>query len=282
MGLPQNIDRKSLTKQIIHIFNSEKGRLLNYKQISAQLLIYDKEERKLVASILNELLLQERIEEVHRGRYRLKPKTGEITGQVKISRRGFASIITNDVDDEVLVSWRNLGNALHGDIVKVNLYARRKSSFYEGEVVEIIERRKMKFVGIIEASRGYAFLIPDGKFIPFDIFIPPHQLGGAKNGEKAVVSITRWPDHSKSPEGKVLEVLGRPGDNDVEMNAIMVEYDLPYKFPGEVEKEAEKIKPEISQFDEESRRDFRQTTTFTIDPEDAKDFDDALSPKKTG
>ncbi len=274
-----NINKNELKKQIVDIFNKQKGRLLNYKQISAQLLIYDKAERKTVATILNELLQQERIEEVHRGRYRLVAQKGEITGQVKISRRGFASIITSEIDDEVLVSWRNLGNALHGDIVRVHLYARKRS-FYEGEVVEIIERRKMKFVGIIEASRGYAFLVPDGKFMPFDIFIPPHQLNNAKDGDKAVVTITGWPNASKSPEGKVLEVLGRPGENDAEMNSIMVEYDLPYKFPEEVENEAEKIKAEITPLDEKTRRDFRQTTTFTIDPEDAKDFDDALSLKK--
>lgn len=276
----QNIDKQQLKQKIMAIFSQQKGRLLNYKQVSSLLLSYDKQERKLIASLLNELMQEKKLEEVHRGRYRMKPKTGQITGQVKMSRRGFASIISSDVDEEVLVSWKNLKNALHGDIVKVNLYGKRNSEFYEGEVVEIIERRKMKFVGVIEAGQGFAFLIPDGKFIPFDIFIPPHQLNGAKNGEKAIVSITRWPDHSKSPEGKVLEVLGKPGDNDVEMHAIMVEYDLPYQFPESVLKDAEQIPAEISEEEIASRRDFRNITTFTIDPDDAKDFDDALSYRK--
>ncbi len=276
----QSIDRDALKKKIIQIFSKQKGKLLNYKQVSAQLLSYDKQERKLIASILNELQQEKRIEEIHKGRYRMMSQSGQITGQVKISRRGFASIITDNVDEEVLVSWKNLKNALHGDIVKVNLYGKRKTDFYEGEVAEILERRKVKFVGIIEASQGYAFLIPDGKFIPFDIFIPPHQLHGAKNGEKAIVSITRWPDHSKSPEGKVLEVLGKPGDNDVEMHAIMIEYDLPYKFPETVNEDAEKIATEISDAEIKNRRDFRNITTFTIDPDDAKDFDDAISYRK--
>lgn len=276
----QNIDKQQLKQKIMAIFSQQKGRLLNYKQVSSQLLSYDKQERKLIASLLNELMQEKKLEEVHRGRYRMKPRTGQITGQVKMSRRGFASIISSDVDEEVLVNWKNLKNALHGDIVKVNLYGKRNSEFYEGEVVEIIERRKMKFVGVIEAAQGYAFLIPDGKFIPFDIFIPPQQLNGAKNGEKAIVSITRWPDHSKSPEGKVLEVLGKPGDNDVEMHAIMVEYDLPYQFPESVMKDAEQIPAEISEEEIASRRDFRNITTFTIDPDDAKDFDDALSYRK--
>ncbi|MDA3912336.1 MAG: ribonuclease R [Bacteroidales bacterium] len=276
----QSIDRDAMKQKIVQIFSNQKGRLLNYKQVSAQLLSYDKQERKLIASILNELQQEKRIEEVHRGRYRLKPRTGLVTGQVKISRRGFASIITEDVDEEVLVNWKNLNNALHGDIVKVNLYGKRKTEFYEGEVTEILERRKVKFVGIIEANQGYAFLIPDGKFIPFDIFIPPHQLQGAKNGEKAIVSITRWSDHSKSPEGKVLEVLGKPGDNNVEMHAIMVEYDLPYKFPSSINQDAEQISDKISAEEIKSRRDFRKTTTFTIDPDDAKDFDDAISYQK--
>jgi len=276
----QPIDRDALKQKIIQVFSKQKGKLLNYKQVSAQLLSYDKQERKLIASILNELQQEKRIEEVHRGRYRLMPRTGVVTGQVKISRRGFASIITDDVDEEVLVNWKNLKNALHGDIVTVNLYGKRKSDFYEGEVNEILERRKVKFVGIIEAGKGYAFLIPDGKFIPFDIFIPPHQMQGAKNGEKAIVSITRWSDHSKSPEGKVLEVLGKPGDNEVEMHAIMVEYDLPYRFPKEVDTEANNIPTEISKEEIANRRDFRKTTTFTIDPDDAKDFDDAISYRK--
>jgi ribonuclease R len=279
-NMNQSIDRNALKQKIVQIFSNQKGRLLNYKQVSAQLMSYDKQERKLIASILNELQQEKRIEEVHRGRYRLKPSTGQITGQVKISRRGFASIITEDVDEEVLVNWKNLNNALHGDIVTVNLYGKRKTEFYEGEVAEILERRKVKFVGIIEAGKGYAFLIPDGKFIPFDIFIPPHQMHGAKNGEKAIVSITRWPDHSKSPEGKVLEVLGKPGDNEVEMHAIMVEYDLPYKFPSSVNQDAEQISDKISAEEIKSRRDFRNTTTFTIDPDDAKDFDDAISYRK--
>jgi ribonuclease R len=275
-----NVNKQSLKNQIIQFFSKQGGRLLNYKQVAAHLEFYDNNERKIIASLLAELKQEKQLEEVHKGRYRLMQKTGLITGQVKMSRRGFAQILSDDVDNEVLVNWKHLKNALHGDIVRVKLYARHKSNFYEGEVMEIVERRKQKFVGLIEAGKGYAFLVPDGKFIPFDIFIPPAQLNGAKNGDKAVVTITRWPEHSKSPEGKVLDVLGLPGDNNVEMNAIMVEYDLPYLFPDEVEKEADNIPVEIPSEEIQRRRDFREILTFTIDPADAKDFDDAISIQK--
>lgn len=274
------IDTKSLKKQILNIFAKQGGRNLNYKQISAYLEFFEPHGRKLVASLLNELKQDKKIEETHRGKYRLMSKTGQVTGQVKISRKGFANIITEEVDEEIMVSWKNLKSALHGDTVKVNLFAKRKNRFFEGEVVEIVKREKMKFVGIIEASHGYAFLTPDGKYIPFDIFIPTKYLNGAKNGDKAVVVISHWPNRSKSPEGKVIEVLGKPGDNDVEMNSIMLEYNLPYEFPAEIEKAANEIKEEISEQEIKKRKDFRGTTTFTIDPKDARDFDDALSYKK--
>ena len=160
------------------------------------------------------------------------------------------------------------------------LYARSSKRRPEGEVVEILERKKETFVGIIQCSKQYAFLVPTGKQLPYDIFIPLSDLNGAKDGEKAIVKITEWPENQKNPVGKVLEVLGTPGDNDTEMNAIMAEYELPVQFPANVEKAAKRIKDAIPAEEIRTRRDFREITTFTIDPKDAKDFDDALSARK--
>ena len=178
------------------------------------------------------------------------------------------------------MAFSNLKHALNGDKVKVLVYARRKNSRPEGEVVEIVEKKKATFVGTIQLSENYAFLLPGGKQMPYDVFIPLHQLGGAKNGEKVIVKITDWPEKQKNPVGQVIEVLGAPGNNDTEMNAIMAEYELPVKFPPNVLKAAEKIGMDIPEKEIARRRDFREVVTFTIDPRDAKDFDDALSVRK--
>ncbi|MFP4663474.1 MAG: ribonuclease R [Bacteroidales bacterium] len=277
----QSINKKSLNKQILNTFAYNPKRSLNYKQVSKLLEIHDKQERKLIGTLLEEMKEENSLIEVHPGKYKIKSRAGHVVGKVKITRKGFATILTTDIDEEVLVTWKNLSTALHGDLVKVKLYAKRKGFSYEGEVVEILERRKDSFVGIIEKGDNFAFLIPDGKFIPFDIFISPKNLKGADNGDKAIVEIVKWPSRNRSPEGKVIEVLGEPGDNDVEMNAIMAEYDLPYKFPDKIAEAADDIPDKITAAEIKNREDFRKVPTFTIDPDDAKDFDDALSLKKT-
>jgi ribonuclease R len=183
------------------------------------------------------------------------------------------------VDQPVLVSSRNLKHAMDGDKVRLRLYARRKKHDLEGEVIEIIERAKTIFVGTVQTSRGYAFLVPAGK-VSFDIFIPNEKLNGAKNGQKAIAEINEWPAHARSPFGEIIEVLGDAGNNDAEMHAILAEFELPHKFPKNVDRAAEKIPMEIPAEEISKRRDMRHVKTFTIDPEDAKDFDDALSLKK--
>ena len=197
-----------------------------------------------------------------------------------MTAKGSAYIISDESEEDVFVAFSNLKHALNGDKVKVLVYARRKNSRPEGEVVEIVEKKKATFVGTIQLSENYAFLLPGGKQMPYDVFIPLHQLGGAKNGEKVIVKITDWPEKQKNPVGQVIEVLGAPGNNDTEMNAIMAEYELPVKFPPNVLKAAEKIGMDIPEKEIARRRDFREVVTFTIDPRDAKDFDDALSVRK--
>jgi ribonuclease R len=198
---------------------------------------------------------------------------------VELQPQGFGYIVSDEVDRPILVSAHNLNNAMDGDKVRVHLYARRKKHDLEGEVTEILERAKTIFVGTVQMSRNFAFLLPAGK-VGFDIFIAKENLNGAKDGQKAIAEIIEWPPKARSPFGKIIEVLGDTGNNDAEMHAILAEFELPHKFPEKVDKVAEKIPFEIPEEEYKKRRDFREVTTFTIDPADAKDFDDALSLQK--
>jgi ribonuclease R len=182
-------------------------------------------------------------------------------------------------EQDIFISQNNLNHALDGDSVKVMVYARRKTGSPEGEVVEILERARETFVGTLDISGRFAFLIPDSRQMPFDMFIPAEKLGGAVDGQKAIARLTEWPKHAKNPYGEIIEVLGNQGDNDAEMHAILAEFGLPYQFAEEVEEDAMRISDKVSEKEYKSRRDFRDTVTFTIDPDDAKDFDDALSIK---
>ena len=269
--------KKSLINKLLGIFTSSPQKQFNYKQLSAMLNRDTPENRKEVSIILDELKNAGTIEELQKGKYRFKSKTGVIEGKVDISRRGYAYIVCEDFSEDIFVSQKNLHNALHGDLVKVALYAKKRSSHVEGEIVEIIKRFREKFAGTIEVVRSYAFLIPDDLRMPYDIFIPLENINGAKSGDKVLVNITEWHPKGKNPTGKVVRILGKPGENDAEMHAILTEFALPIDFTEEVMQSAEKIKDKITQYDEEIRRDFRNIITFTIDPEDAKDFDDAIS-----
>lgn len=269
-------NKKKLKNSILTLLYEEPGRTVNYKQISTWLGIKDGETRKLVNVVLLELKDDEYLEQIGRGKFRLIAKTGTACGIVELQPQGFAYVNSDEVDRPVLVSSRNLKHAMEGDKVKIRLYASRKKHDLEGEVIEIIERAKSVFVGTVQTSRNFAFLIPAGK-VGFDIFIPVDKMNGAKDGQKAIAEILEWPENARSPFGKIIEVLGDAGDNDAEMHAILAEFDLPHKFPVNVDKVAEKIPLEIPEEEIKKRRDMRAVTTFTIDPADAKDFDDALS-----
>ncbi|WP_282016306.1 ribonuclease R [Marinifilum flexuosum] len=276
----QRYNRKSLENLIVGIFSNNPEKTFNYKQVSRQLEIKEIGVKQLVVGILYDLTDLDFLHEVSTGKFKLKSKIGHITGTVDMTARGAAFIVSDDLEEDVFVSQANLNRALHGDVVKVYLYARRKSKQPEGEVVEIVKRKKTTFVGIIEISKNYAFLISDSRQMPYDIFLPLTKLSGAQDGEKAIVQITEWPRKSKNPVGQVVNVLGKPGENDTEMHAILAEYDLPYQFPEKVNEAAELISDKITEEEIALRRDFREITTFTIDPHDAKDFDDALSLRK--
>ena len=269
-------NKKKLKNAILSVLYEEPGKTVNYKQISTWLGIKDPETRKLVNVALQELKDDDYLDQISRGKYKLKAKTGTLSGIVELQPQGFAYVNSDETDRPVLISSRNLKHAMEGDKVRVHLYARRKKHDLEGEVIEIIERAKTVFVGTVQLSRNFAFLVPAGK-VGFDIFIPKEKLNGAKNGQKAIAEINEWPAHARSPFGEIIEVLGDAGNNDAEMHAILAEFELPHKFPKNVDKAAEKIPMEIPAEEIKKRRDVRDITTFTIDPADAKDFDDALS-----
>lgn len=272
--------KADLRKVLVELMGRHPGQSYNYKQIAKSLNIHRMDTKRLIFELLNEMAAAGELSEVSTGRFKCKKVGSYITGVVELTAKGSAYIISDESEEDVFVAFNNLKHALNGDKVKVLVYARSKTRRPEGEVVEILEKKKATFVGTIQLSENYAFLLPSGKQMPYDVFIPLHQLNGAKNGEKVVVKITEWPDKQKNPVGQVIEVLGTPGDNDTEMNAIMAEYELPVKFPPAVLKAAEKIDMDIPEKEIACRKDFREVVTFTIDPKDAKDFDDALSIRK--
>ena len=274
------MSKPELSKRLLALMSNHPGESYNYKQLAMRLQVKSMDMKRQISEVLRELGEKGELEEISTGRYKMRQRGAYITGEVELTAKGSAYIISNESKEDVFVAFPNLKHALNGDKVKVLVYARSRDRRPEGEVVEILERKKGTFVGVVQRSANYAFLIPTGKQLPYDVFIPTEHLNGAENGDKVVVKIKDWPENQKNPVGEVIEVLGRPGDNDTEMNAIMAEYELPVKFPPNVLKAAEKIPLDIPEEEIRKRRDCRELTTFTIDPKDAKDFDDALSIRR--
>jgi len=274
------VSKEILTEQILSTLNNSPEQGFNYKQIAKRLNITDPPVKLMISDILRELIKRGGVQEIYQGKYRIKQSRGYITGTVDMTRMGYGFITTDDIEEDVFVTAKNLKTALHGDKVKVWLYAKRKGARPEGEVVEIIERWRTSFVGTVEIMPNFAFLIPDNKNMPFDLFIPSSNLNGALQGQKAVARVVDWDPKSKNPVAEIINILGFPGLHETEIHAILAEFELPYDFTDEVESDAEKIPAEITEADVKSRRDFRNISTFTIDPADARDFDDALSLKK--
>lgn len=269
-----------IEKAILSVLKQDALKSQNHKQVAAKLNINDEQDKKLVQQSLEKLAQDQKVEETGRGQFRFKNIEHYVEGTVDMTMKGSAYVVSEDLEDDVYITPKNIGHALDGDLVKVLLYAQRKNKKPEGEVVEILERAKTEFVGIIEMSKEFGFLVPDNKNMLVDIYIPKGSLKGAKHGQKAVARISEWPAHASSPFGEVLEVLGNPGEHDVEIHSILAEYGLPREFPVAVEAEAARVMEEIPKEEIKKRRDFREVLTFTIDPHDAKDFDDALSLRK--
>ena len=268
---------KNLSQSILQVFHKNPNKNFNYKQIAAKLDILDSDGRNQIIKVLKELEAEDRLSEVTRGKYVLVKQSQYHEGIVEITSRGNAYVICDDLEHDVYVPARNLNHALNKDLVRVYVYKRRKNSKLEGDIVAILERSKYEYVGVLQKNNDYGFVVPDDPKMYSDIFISPQHLLNAKDGEKVLAKITDWPQKSKNPFGEILKVLGEPGDHDTEIHSILVEYGLPYTFPDEVENFASRIPIEITEEEIGKRKDMRNDLTFTIDPTDAKDFDDALS-----
>ena len=279
--------KNALANLILGVYSDHPFRAFNHKQIGNILGMKDRASRDLLINILGELTLAGELNEVKRGKYMVNPerlkelasKKKYVTGRVDMKSTGKAYVIPVEGGEDVFIAANNVNHALHDDQVKVLIFPQRKSHKMEGQVVEIIERKKFTYVGILKLSKNFGFVIADSKVMPYDIFISKSQVGNALNGQKVLAKITEWPENSNNPFGEIIEVLGTPGEHNVEMKSILAEYNFPLSFPASVEKEAQRIKPGIES-EISKRRDFRKIWTITIDPADAKDFDDALSLKK--
>jgi len=268
-----------LKKQVQRVFSEAGRKILNYKQVAKRLDIDSTEGKNEVLLVMKQLAKENLIEEIDAGRYVTLFVHQFIMGKVDITQQGSAYVTPEEGGDDIFIGANFKNTALNGDTVKVSLFAHEINGKPTGEIVEVIERAKALFVGTIQVHYNYAFLIPDDKKTHINIFIPKEKIGSAKQGDKAIARITDWTAEEENPFGEIVEVLGRPGDHETEMNAIVIEYGFANRFPEEVEKEADKISLKIPAAEIKKRKDFRDTLTFTIDPEDAKDFDDALSFK---
>lgn len=276
----QNPNKKTLAhleEEVLQVLTEESGKSLNYKQIAARLGISEPAGRTLIEKAVTALIESGKVKDLGFGKYQSKSHDVLFTGVVDMTSSGAAYVVVPDLEDDVYISARQVKNALDGDTVSIRITAGKKGSKASGTVVKVLERKRMEFVGTIEITRDFAFLVPDYRKMSVDIFIGKDQLNGAKNGQKAVVRITDYPEKASSPIGEVVQVLGEPGNHEVEIHAILAEYGLPATFPPEVLAAADKISTTISEKEIQNRRDMRAVPTFTIDPSDAKDFDDALS-----
>jgi len=274
---------KSLQERILSVFRANPTQALNYKQVARTLKVIQTSKKKIISKVLYDLADDKVLIEEKPGKYKLKglsANLNRIVGKVDMTTSGSAYIEVEGMPDDVYVSEQNLGVALHGDVVEVAIIKVKKNGKPAGKIVSVIERSKTEFVGTVEKSLKYAFLIPDSKRMPVDIFIPLDKLNGAQHGEKAIAKLKNWPKDVDSPFGEIIQVLGKPGENETEMHSILAEYGLPYEFPNGVEQAAKNLDLEIKTAEIKKRKDLRKVTTFTIDPADAKDFDDALSIQK--
>jgi ribonuclease R len=279
--IPKKLGKKQadFTAKIYKILSKEPKKTFNYKQIAALLELNDTKSRNEIIKDLKLLLAQEKISELERGKYQIITKAEYYEGKIDMTSRKTGYFLCPDLEDDVFVPFVNLNKALHGDKVRVYVYNRRSNRRPEAEVIEILERAKTEFVGVIDIQKNFAFVTTANAKMYTDIFIPKNKLNGAEQGEVVLVKMEDWPQRADSPFGSVIKVLGKPGEHNTEMHAILSEYGLPYDFPIEVEAFTSKIDTSISEDEISRRRDMRNVLTFTIDPRDAKDFDDALSFK---
>ena len=268
----------NLTQKILKILKREPGKSFNHKQIAAKLQVDDPNSRNQIVKELAQLKAKKHIEEQDRGKYSFNATSHYHTGKLDATSRGDGYVVVDGMEQDIYIPKNNMNKALHGDTVKVYVYKQRRSKKHEGEIVEILERKTDEFVGVVQMQKNFAFVntSAEGK-MRTDIFVPKNKLNGAQDGEKVLVKIEDWPEKADSPFGKIIKVLGLPGEHNTEIHSILAQYGLPHDFPNEVEAYANTIDTSIKPEEIAKRRDMRDVLTFTIDPKDAKDFDDALS-----
>ena len=280
----KHMRKSELAEQLMTWMQMRSGETFAIKQIFRGLNLTTHPLKMLCMDILNEMVEEDYLQLDEKGHLKLNNHGIILTGKFQRKSNGKNTFLPDDGSEAIFIAERNSGHAMHGDKVKVSLTAKRKGRKVEGEVIEIIERAKETFVGTLKVDKNFAFLLTEDRTLANDIFIPRDMLKGGKDGDKAIVKVTKWPEDAKNPIGKVIDILGQAGDNTTEMHAILAEYGLPYVYPKNVEAAADQISDVITPEDYAEREDFRDITTFTIDPKDAKDFDDALSirPLKPG
>ena len=276
----KRMKKKELAHVVLDFFHDRQQEAISLKYLFAELHLTTHPLKMLCMDILADLLADDYITEVEKNKYKLNNHGIEMVGTFQRKSNGKNSFVPEGGGDPIFIAERNSAHAMNNDKVKIAFFAKRKNHDAEGEVIEILERANDVFVGILEVEKSYAFLVTENRTLANDIFIPKDKLKGGKTGDKAVVKITEWPDKAKNPIGQVIDILGRAGENTTEMHAILAEFGLPYVYPQSVEKAADKIPVDITPEEINRREDFRGVTTFTIDPKDAKDFDDALSIRK--
>jgi ribonuclease R len=262
----KRIKKKELLINILDLFQQNPGRCFNYKQVANALGLTKQALKTLVSECLDELTRLEHLVEVSEGRYRYNDRGVFVEGVIKRSRNGKNYLLPDDGGTPIFIAERNSKHALDGDRVRAIHSARKVYSEPEGEVVAITERAQTNFVGILVVEKNYAFLSTDSKKLANDILIPKDRLKGGKTGQKAVVRITNWPEHSKNPFGEVIDILGEAGDNDTEMNAIMAEFGLPYRYPEAVEQQAELLTEVLPEEEVRRRVDFREVRLLPLIP----------------
>ena len=276
------LKKGQVLQMLSDLFAAEPNREWHVKDLFAAVRATNHPTKMLVMDALQELVMDDYVATDREGHYRSAMRSNVMEGTFVRKRNGRNSFVPDDGGQSILVCERNSLHALDGDRVRVTMLARRASHTREAEVIEILERANDTFVGEVKVEKGYGFLITESRSLATDIFIPKDKLKGAQTGDKAVVKITDWPEGSKSPVGRVVDILGKQGENNAEMHAILAQYGLPYSYPEKVERAADKLQPGITPAELARREDFRSVTTFTIDPHDAKDFDDALSIRPAG
>ncbi len=269
--------KKDIAINMMEVFKESPYKLFNYKQLASAINVKSQTDKRNVQQVLNELAELGSVEEMDRGKFRFSSKSKFVIGIIDKNSNGKTHLIPEDGGEKIFIADRNINRAMKNDTVKVLLYAARKNRQPEGEVVEIIKRSRETFVGVLSIKNNVAFVIIDNRILNADIYIPMDKLNGAKDGQKVLVKMTDWTPNAKSPFGEISDVLGEVGENNTEMHAILAEFGLPYSYPEELERMAKNIDAGITPEEVAKRIDMRSITTFTIDPRDAKDFDDALS-----